>query len=66
MVSASRFYFLKEARVLDDLKTVVPGQRYRIKSSAGAPVTGDKFATSEVLHHLPQETIVLSAGLAGC
>lgn len=50
--------------MLDDLKTVVPGQRYRIKSSAGAPVTGDKFATSEVLHHLPQETIVLSAEIA--
>jgi len=64
VVSLKYVYFLKEARVLDGLNTVAPGQRYRIRSRAGAPVTGDPSEGSPVIHHLPRGIIVLCAETA--
>lgn len=47
--------------VLDVGRNVVPASRYRIGSVGGATVTHDCSPSSMVLHHLAQDTLVVSA-----
>lgn len=47
--------------MLADQKSVIPGKRYRIKSSKGASVRSGCTTTSRIIHQLSQNTIVVSA-----
>ena len=46
--------------MLAEVAIVLPGNRYKIKSHAGAPVTNSHSTVSPVTHQLPHGTIVLS------
>jgi hypothetical protein len=48
-----------------DQSIVLPGKRYKVKSSEGAAVAGDWSATSSMRHWLPPGAIVVSAEVRG-